>query len=83
MSECNPCDHFMTANARIKKSSCLESDALKDLSKVCSLYMSSIGKLYYISIASSPDLSFVGSSSSQVLMNASHYHELSAKKIFR
>ena len=85
MSDCNPCDLPMTAKTRIDKSSCrdLESDTFKGLSKLRSLYMSLVGKLNYLSVVSRPDLSFVVSSSSQVLKNPSHDHWLSAKKVLR
>ena len=61
MSDCNPCDLPMTANARIDKSYCpdLESDTFKDLSKIRSLYKSLVGKLNYLSVVSRPDLSCV------------------------
>ena len=76
MSDCNPCDLPMTANTRIDKRSCpdLESDTIKDLSKIRSLYMSLVGKLNYLSVVSRPDLSFVVSSLSQVLKNPSQDH---------
>ena len=85
MSDCNPCDLPMTANTRIEKSSWLdlESDTFKDLSKIRSLYMSLVGKLNYLSVVCRPDLSFVVSSSSQVLKNPSHDHWLLAKKVLR
>ena len=82
-SDCNPCDLPMTANTRIDKSSCtdLESDTFEDLSKIRSLYMFLHGKLNYLSVVSRPDLSFVVSSSSQVLKKPSHDHWLLAKKV--
>ena len=85
MSDCNLCDRPMTANTRIDKSSCpdLETDIFKDLSKIRSLYMSLVGKLNYLSVVSRPDLSFVVSSSSQVLKNPSHDHWFLAKKVLR
>ena len=85
MSDWNPCDHPMTANTKIDKSSCLdlESDTFKDLSKVRSLYMSLVEKLNYLPIVSRPDLSFVVSSLSQILENPAHNHWLLAKKVLR
>ena len=78
MSDCNCCDLPMTANTRIDKSFCsdLESDTFKDLSTIRSLYMSLVGRLNYLSVATRPGLSFVVSSSSQVLKNPSHGHWL-------
>ena len=85
MSDHNPCDLSTATNNRIDKSSCpdLESDTLKDLSKIRSLYMSSVGKLNYLSIVSRPDLSFVVSFLSEVLTNPSHDHWLLANKFLR
>ena len=76
MPDCNTCDLPMTANTRIDKSSCpdLESDTFKDLSKIRSLYICLVGKLNYLSLVSRPDLSFVVSSSNQILKNRSHDH---------
>ena len=61
----------MTAYTRFNKSSCpdVESDVFKDLSKIRSFYMSLVGKPIYLSVVSSPDLSFVVSSLSHVLEN--------------
>ena len=85
MSDCNPFDLPMTTNTRIDKISCpdLECDTFTDLSKIRSLYMSLVGKLKYLSVASRPDLSFVVSSLGQVLENPSHDHWLLAKKVLR
>ena len=75
----------MTANTRIHKSSGtdLEYDAFQNLSKIRSLYMSLVGKLNYLPVVYRPNLSFVVSSSSQVLNNPSHDLWLLAKKLLR
>ena len=85
MSDCSPCDLPMTADIRIDNSFCpdLEADTFKDLSKNCSLYMSLIEKLNYLSVVSRPDMSFVVSSLSQVLKNLSRDYWLLAKKVLR
>ena len=85
MSDCKPCDLPMTEITRINKSSCpdLESDTFKDLSKISSLYKSLVGKLNYRSVVSRNDLSFVVSSSNQIVKNPSHDHWLLAKKVLR
>ena len=85
MSDCNPCDLPMTANTRIDKSSCVdsESDTFKDLSRIRSLYMSLVGKLNYLPVVSRPDLSFVVWSMSQVFKNPSHDHWPLGEKVLR
>ena len=85
MSDCNPCCLLMTAKTRIDKSSCtdLEYDASQNLSRVRSLYMSLVGKLNYLPVVYRRNLSFVVSSSSQVLNNPSHDLWLLDKKLLR
>ena len=85
MSDYSPCDLPMTGKTIIDKSSCLDldSDAFKALSEFRSLYMTSVGKLKYLSVVCCPDLSFVVSSSSQVRRNLSRDHWLLAENVLR
>ena len=85
LSDCNPCELSMIANTRIDKCCYPQFDSkeFRDLSKMRTLYMSSVSKLNHFSVVSRPDLSFVVSSLSQVLKNPAQEHWLLAKKVLR
>ena len=56
MKDCNPCDLLLTDNNGIDKIArpVLESDALKDLCKICSSNLFLVEKFNYLSVVSVP-----------------------------